>query len=366
MIEDQKILKHEEKIANTLNKYFSTLTKKLKLKPQKKLRTSKKEIKKIINSFKDNPSIKKIKSHFLEDEVFSFREVTNDEILDAIKSLPTNKSSTFDDIPAKLLKDSAVIYSPILMKIFNNCLREGKFPDILKYSDITPVFKKGENTKKENYRPISSLSNFSKIFEKLIHSQISQFIESKLSDYLTGFRRNHNTQYALLEMIEKWKTFINRGFKVGALMMDLSKAFDTLNHYLLISKLEAYGFDERSITFIKSYFTDRYQRTKVGNEYSSWRKVTTGVPQGSILGPLFFNIFINDMFLFTNKCFICNYADDNTLYACNKDENKIMQDLLQDFTNLSNWFYENYLVLNADKCHFMTLGFKSPRNNHRQ
>ena len=235
LIEDQKILKHEEKIANTLNKYFSTLTKKLKLKPQKKLRTSKKEIKKIINSFKDNPSIKKIKSHFLEDEVFSFREVTNDEILDAIKSLPTNKSSTFDDIPAKLLKDSAVIYSPILMKIFNNCLREGKFPDILKYSDITPVFKKGENTKKENYRPISSLSNFSKIFEKLIHSQISQFIESKLSDYLTGFRRNHNTQYALLEMIEKWKTFINRGFKVGALMMDLSKVFDTLNHYLLIN-----------------------------------------------------------------------------------------------------------------------------------
>ena len=164
------------------------------------------------------------------------------------------------------------------MKIFNNCLLEGKFPDILKYSDITPVFKKGENTKKENYRPISSLSSFSKIFEKLIHSQISQFIESELSDYLTGFRRNHNTQYALLEMIEKRKTFINRGFKVGALMIDLSKAFDTLNHYLLISKLEAYGFDERSITFIKSYFTDRYQRTKVGNEHSSWRKVTTCVP----------------------------------------------------------------------------------------
>ena len=133
------------------------------------------------------------------------------------------------------------------------------FPDLLKYADVTPVFKKGDATDKENYRPISTLSNFSKIFEKLIYNQIFEFMNPKLSKYITGFRKNHNTQHALLKMIETWRSKLNCGNKIGALIMDLSKAFDTINHDLFLSKLKAYGFNENSVSFIRSYLTNRYQ-----------------------------------------------------------------------------------------------------------
>ena len=159
-------------------------------------------------------------------------------------------------------------------------------------------------------------------------------------------------------MIETWRSKLNCGNKVGVLIMDLSKAFDIINHDLFLSKLKAYGFNENSVSFIRSYLTNRYQRTKIGSTFSDWNKIITGVPQGSILGPLFFNIFINDLFLFANKSEICNYADDNTLYSANKNINQIISNLSNDFETLTKWFYDNYMVLNPDKCHFMTLGFQ--------
>ena len=168
----------------------------------------------------------------------------------------------------------------------------------MKYADITPVFKKGDTTDKTNYRPISTLSNFSKVFEKMIYAQINSFMEPKLSKFLAGFRAKRNTQHALLKMIETWRAILNKGNKVGAIIMDLSKAFDTLNHNLLLCKLKAYGFNKNALTFIQSYFRNRHQRTKVGDKFSKWQRISTGVPQGSIPGHLFFNIFINDIFLF--------------------------------------------------------------------
>ena len=124
----------------------------------------------------------------------------------------------------------------------------------------------------------------------------------------------HNNRY-----FETWKSKINNGCKVSALVMDLSKAFDTLNHNLLIAKLDAYGFDENSLLFVKSYLSNnRFQRSKIGDSFSLRRQIITGVPQSSILGPLLFNIFINDIFLFAVKASLCNYADDNTLYAFDK------------------------------------------------
>ena len=141
----------------------------------------------------------------------------------------------------------------------------------------------------------------------------------KLSKYVTGFRKNHNTQHALLKTIETCRSKLNCGNKIGALIMDLSKAFDTINHNLFLSKLKAFDFSENSVSFIRSYLTNWYQRTEIGNTFSDRNKIIIGVPQGSILGSFFFNIFINDLFLFTNKSEICNYADDNTLYFTNKN-----------------------------------------------
>ena len=143
----------------------------------------------------------------------------------------------FKDIPMRIIKNAADVYFHRLTIIFNNCIRNGKFPDVLRHADITPVFKKGDITDKCNYRPISTLLNFSKIFEKLIYSQLNSYMEPTFSKYLAWFRRNHNTQHAPLRMIESFRALLNKGQKVGAIIMDLSKAFDTLNHELLLTKL---------------------------------------------------------------------------------------------------------------------------------
>ena len=138
--------------------------------------------------------------------------------------------------------------------------------------------------------------------------------------------------------------------------MDLSKAFDSLNHELLLTQFKIYGLDSNSVTFMKSYLTNRLQRCKINNSFSEWGKVLNGVPQGSILGPLLFNSFLNDIFLSLQKCDLANYADDNTLYTSDKSIPNIMNSLSHDFVILSKWFYNNFMVLDPDKCSFMLLG----------
>ena len=119
-------------------------------------------------------------------------------------------------------------------------------------------------------------------------------------------------------MIENWKKQLGNGEKVGVIFMDLSKAFDTINHSLLLAKLKAYGFSNQALSLLQSYLCNRFQRSIINGSFSSWNKAITGVPQGSVLGPLLFNIFLNDIFLFISKCQLCNYADDNTLYKSGK------------------------------------------------
>ena len=157
-------------------------------------------------------------------------------------------------------------------------------------------------------------------------------------------------------MIEKWKKAIDEKLKVGAIFMDLSKAFDSLNHELLLCKLESYGLSPNAVKLMRSYLEKRCQRTKIGNSFSTWSDIIAGVPQGSILGPLLFNIFLNDIFLFLKKSSISNYADDNTLFAIDTTIAKVKEKLLHDFEILTKWFHENFMALNAGKCHYMCMG----------
>ena len=156
-------------------------------------------------------------------------------------------------------------------------------------------------------------------------------------------------------MLEKWKASLDKGEYVGVIFMDLSKAFNTINHDLLLAKLKAYGFSHNALVFMLSYLKNRSQRVNINNNFSTWEEIIAGIPQGSILGPLLFNIFINDIFYFEDKSYLSNYADENFLYAFGSNMTEVKDKLSQN-QKLSEWFTENFMILSPDKCHYLCLG----------
>ena len=221
---------------------------------------------------------------------------------------------------------------------------------------MTLLFEKADIFHKVNSGPVSLMSHISKVYERIIFNQISTYFEAHFSRFLTGFCKNHNTQYPLLNIIQLCKEAFDKGKSVGAIFMDLSKAFDTLIHDLLIAKLEAYRYSENSLNYIRSCFRNCLQRTNVNNNFSLREDIFTGVRQRSILGSLIFNIYINDKFLFLDNVCLSNYADDTTLYSIGENHNTNRNILNKNCLSLQKCFYDNYVVLNSVKCCYMSFG----------
>ena len=217
----------------------------------------------------------------------------------------------------------------------------------MKMADIRPAHKKDDKTDKSSYIPVSILPSISKVFERIIYEDISQYMRNKLSPYLCGFRKGYSKQHFLIIMLESWKKALDKHNIAGALT-DLSKAFDSINHGLLIAKLEVYGFNLSLLNLILSYLSGRKQRTKVNNSFSEWSEISLGVPQGSIFGPLLFNI--NDIFYFVDEDNVTNYADDTTLYSIDTNVETLISNLQIESFILLKWFENNFFKLNADKC----------------
>ena len=202
------------------------------------------------------------------------------------------------------------IFSELLYFEVYKTIEFSTFPFCMKLPDVTPVYKKGNRSVKDNYRPVSILPNLSKVFERCLYKQMSPYFDNILSKYQCGFRKNHNAQHYLLALIENWKCSVDKGKVFGSLLTDLSKAFDCLPHDLFIAKLQAYGLDNKALRLVKDYLSNRKQRTKIGQEYSSWNEIKFGVPQGSIIGQIFFNIDLCDLFIMKDVD-IASFADDN-------------------------------------------------------
>ena len=179
------------------------------------------------------------------------------------------KNGRFNDIPAKCLIEAHSESCPYLVKIWNGeVVGQNNFSVNLKLADVTPVFKKDDATLAKNYRPVSVLPTVSKVFERILQSQMKEYIENFLSPYLCGYRKGFSTQTALLSLIEKWRKALDAKGFAGAILMDLSKAFDTINHELLIAKLHAYGFSKDALLLLLSYLSDRWQQVKVNLSFS--------------------------------------------------------------------------------------------------
>ena len=358
LIEGDNIFSEDKEIAEKLNSFFINAVNNLHIEGFDTNAFINNEDSSFIinlkNKFKNHPSILKIKENIkiAPNTTFSFNTMDLNDVKHKINNL-NEKTTPLDDIPAKILKTSCDVVSPYITEIYRTSSQGKGFPDLLKEADVTPIHKKGERSQKDNYRPVSILPTISKLFEKDMYEQMYSYFEKYFSPHLSGFRKGYNTQHCLALLIESWKKAIDNNKNAGAILTDLSKAFDSLNHELLLAKLEAYGFDETSLNFIYSYLSDRKQRTKVNNIFSTWTSVESGVPQGSILGPLLFNIYMNDIFWFTPDIQIANYADDSTAYATSKDIESLLDILQKNTEILMQWFKENYMKSNNDKCHML-------------
>ena len=287
LVHNENIISDDKEVAEAFNSFFKNSVESLDIYKNTCLQDDATDLTDPVDialkKFANHPSVNEIKKNVNVRGKFSFYSVTKTIMEDELKSLKTKKASTFMNIPPKHIKQVIDIIIDPLVQIWNTEIILNKtFPTKLKLADIKPIFKKLESIYAKNFRPVSILPVVSKIFEKIMQRQMGSFVEGHLSKYLCGYRKGFNTQYALALMIEKWKLALDNSKYAGAVFMDLSKAFDTLNHELLIAKLEAYGFEKQALAIILNYLTDRWQRTRVNSSFSTWSELLTGVPQGSV------------------------------------------------------------------------------------
>ena len=187
---------------------------------------------------------------------------------------------------------------------------------------------------------------------------VYDYMRQFFSPLLGGFRQGYSTQHVLLNFLQRCKSSIDNKGLAETLFMDLSKAFDTVNHDLPLAKLNAYGINLDALQLLRSHLSKRHQRVKENSTFSDWKEIKFGVPQGSVPGPLLFSVFVNDSVLFVRCTNICSYADDTTIFACHQTLETIIRRLETDGTLVVKWFSDNYLKLNDDKWHLMVFGEK--------
>ena len=296
---------------------------------------------------------------------FRFEPVNEQKVLDVINNLKENKACGPDNIPSAYWKTVADIIVKPFTYIINLSFKRGTAPAEWKKSRVIPIYKSGNKCDLNNYRPISILSVSAKIVEKLAFDQLYSYVNQKgiLSPFQCGFRPKHSTLTASLNVTEDWSESLDKGFFIGVVTLDLQKAFDTVDHVILLKKLRLIGADDKSIKWFTSYLTNRMQYTCVNGVESTEQTMQCGIPQGSILGPLLFVIYINDLTTCIRKCKTSLYADDTCLYFAGDDPKSVTESLNSELLIIDKWLKINKLVLNVKKCEFLLIGSKKRLKN---
>ena len=284
----------------------------------------------------------------------SIPTITESEVTDILLSLK-NSSAGYDEIPAHILKQNTILYIKPLTHLVNSSINKGIFPDELKIAKVIPIFKSGNKESIENYRPISILSVFTKVFEKVMYKHLINFVDKNdiLYKYQFGFRRQHSTNHAVITLVEKITNALDKGKVVVGCFLDLKKAFDTVNHRILISKLRKYGIRGHILQWFESYLKNRKQFVQIKNIKSQIKSPTCGVPQGSILGPLLFILYINDLANVSDVLFPILFADDTSVYIEADKESDLIKTLNEELAKLNIWLNANKLTINIAKSHYM-------------
>ena len=294
------------------------------------------------------------------------KPVVPEEVVKIIAKFNQNKSPGHDDIGNTIVKKVATEISKPLSTIFNCSLKTGVVPEQLKIAKVIPIYKKEDVEVFSNYRPVSVLPCFSKILERLMFNRCMDYIDknSILNEKQFGFRTNHSTYMAIIELVDKVVSAVERNESTLGIFLDLSKAFDTIDHDILLYKLEYYGFRGIVLDWFKSYLKNRKQFVRYQACDSEYKNIKCGVPQGSILGPLLFILYVNDITSATSLFEVILFADDTTLLYSHPDTATKINLINKELSEICNWFKANKLSVNASKTNYMMLGTSHTTNKY--
>ena len=294
-----------------------------------------------------------------------FNHVSTEEILLILQEIQLNKAAGIDSINGRFFKHGAKRLANPIAQLCNLSITLGTFPKECKIAKLVPVFKKGSKVDPKNYRPISLLPVVSKVIEKVIFNQIINFISENniLFELQSGFRQNHSTDFCLTYLNNKVIKGFDSGLFTGMILIDLQKAFDTIDHKILLEKMNYFGFSQQVIKWFRSYLSQRKFCASIDKSLSNVTNLSCGVPQGSILGPLLFLLYINDMPQAVN-CELLLYADDSCLLFQHKEVKAIEKQLTEDFSSICEWFLDNKLSIHfgEDKTKTILFGTKIKTN----
>ena len=342
--DNDMIIKDPQEVAETLNNFFTSAA-----------REETGQAKPTPN-YSHIADLSRIQQNLPAKPPLSLKKTNSTEVKEAMMKIKTNKATGCDQIPPIAIKASAEVLCHPFSELFNYILNKSRIPQQWKLGEVTPVFKKDCSLTKSNYRPITILPSLSKVFETLVHTRISPYFEDIFHKHVFAYRKHHGTDTALLRLTEQWRKELDQHNIIGIVSMDLSKAFDTLPHELLVAKLKSYGADGKTTDLVHDYLANRRQRVRLGDQFSNWEEISVGVPQGSVLGPLLFNIFMNDLVYAVKQSRLSAYADDTQIYFAASTPEKVEEVINADLAHVDQWYEQNGMRRNTSKYQAIVMG----------